>query len=105
MHEGVRSEMSAHQVSQSRPSVGEAGATGDWRNEAPFIVAETCVAVKQGKITCQICWSYCPDACISQGMPPVIDLTYCKGCGICAEVCPHHAIGMRAEAEHGVCDL
>ncbi|MDZ4654735.1 MAG: 4Fe-4S binding protein [Coriobacteriia bacterium] len=35
-------------------------------------------------------------------MPPVIDLTY-KGCGICAEVCPHHAIEMRPEAEHGVC--
>ena len=97
--------MSAHEIAQSKPSIGEAGATGDWRNEYPFIVAETCVAVKQGKVTCQICWSYCPDACISQGMPPTIDLTYCKGCGICAEVCPHHAIGMRAEAEHGVCDL
>jgi len=95
--------MSAHQISQSKPSVGEAGATGDWRNEYPTVVTETCVAYKQGKITCQICWAHCPDACIAQGMPPVVDLTYCKGCGICAEVCPHHAIEMRPEAEHGVC--
>ncbi|TDB37788.1 MAG: pyruvate ferredoxin oxidoreductase [Actinobacteria bacterium] len=95
--------MSVHEIAQSNPSIGEAGATGDWRNDYPVIVAGTCVAVKQGKITCQICWAHCPDACISQGMLPVIDLTYCKGCGICAEVCPHHAIGMRAEAEHGVC--
>lgn len=95
--------MSAHHISQSRPSVGEAGATGDWRNEYPVVVTETCVAYKQGTLTCQICWAHCPDACLSQGMPPAVDLTYCKGCGICAEVCPHHAIEMRPEAEHGVC--
>ena len=95
--------MSAHEISQSRPSVGEAGATGDWRNEYPVIVAETCVAAKQGKVTCQICWAHCPDACIAQGAPPEIDLTYCKGCGICAEVCPSSAIEMQPEAVHGVC--
>ncbi len=95
--------MSEHEVSQSRPSIGEAGATGDWRNDYPVILAETCVAAKKGSLTCQICWGHCPDACIVQGMPPVIDLVYCKGCGICAQVCPHHAIEMRPEAEHGVC--
>jgi len=95
--------MSAHEISQSRPSVGEAGATGDWRNEHPVIVTETCVAAKQGKVTCQICWAHCPDACIAQGAPPEIDLTYCKGCGICAEVCPSSPIEMQPEAVHGVC--
>lgn len=95
--------MSAHEISQSRPSVGEAGATGDWRNEFPVIVTATCVAAKQGKVTCQICWAHCPDACIVRGAPPVIDLTYCKGCGICAEVCPSSAIEMQPEAAHGVC--
>ncbi|MGD8917101.1 MAG: 4Fe-4S binding protein [Syntrophobacterales bacterium] len=26
-----------------------------------------------------------------------MDLTYCKGCGVCAEVCPTKAIRMEAE--------
>lgn len=95
--------MTAHEISQSRPSVGEAGATGDWRNEYPQVVEGACAAEKQGRVTCQICWAHCPDACITQGMPPAIDLTFCKGCGICAEVCPSSAIQMRPEAEHGVC--
>ncbi|MHA1683533.1 MAG: 4Fe-4S binding protein, partial [Promethearchaeota archaeon] len=29
--------------------------------------------------------------------PPVIDLDYCKGCGICASECPHGAIEMVEE--------
>jgi pyruvate ferredoxin oxidoreductase delta subunit len=93
----------AHQVSMARPSIGEAGNTGHWRNEFPQIDAGACLAVKAGKVTCQICWAHCPDACITRGMPPVIDLDYCKGCGICAEVCPADAIAMRPEAVHGVC--
>lgn len=93
------------EISISRPSVGEAGATGDWRNARPVMDAAKCLAVKQGKLTCQICWAYCPDACITQGIGPVIDLAYCKGCGICAEECPSGAIAMVPESEHGVCDL
>ena len=30
-------------------------------------------------------------------IPVEIDLTYCKGCGICAEECPAGAIGMERE--------
>ena len=93
------------QIAMSRPSVGEAGATGDWRNSRPVMDTTMCLAVKQGKVTCQICWALCPDACITQGVGPVIDLTYCKGCGICAEECPAHAISMSPEAEHGACEL
>ena len=57
-----------------------------------------CSAAKLGKLTCQQCWVYCPEACVAQGTPPAIDLTYCKGCGICAEVCPVDAITMVPEA-------
>ena len=92
-------------IDMSRPRVGEAGLTGDWRNSRPAVDATLCVAAKQGKVTCQICWIHCPDACISQGMPPAVELTYCKGCGICAEVCPHHAIAMVPEGEHGTCEI
>lgn len=92
-------------ISMSRPAVGEAGATGQWRNSRPIMDPALCMAAKAGKVTCQICWAYCPDGCITQGAGPAIDLTYCKGCGICAEECPANAIEMVPEALHGVCDL
>ncbi|MBC7266626.1 MAG: 4Fe-4S binding protein [Coriobacteriia bacterium] len=91
-------------IAMSRPARGEAGRTGDWRNARPVIDASACVAAKQARVTCQICWAHCPDACIEQGAPPSIDLEYCKGCGICAEECPAGAIAMVPEAEHGVCE-
>jgi pyruvate ferredoxin oxidoreductase delta subunit len=99
--------MSGHvsEIAMSKPSAGEAGATGDWRSKRPVMDATLCLAVKAGKETCQICWAYCPDACIARGIGPVIDLTYCKGCGICAEVCPAGCIAMVPEAEHGVCEI
>jgi pyruvate ferredoxin oxidoreductase delta subunit len=45
----------------------------------------------------------CPDACITRGAPPRVDLEYCKGCGICAQECPAGAIEMEPEQAHGVC--
>ena len=93
------------EIAMSTPSVGEAGATGDWRSKRPVLSVEACLAVKQDKVVCQMCWVYCPDACISKGIGPVIDLKYCKGCGICAEVCPASAIVMVLDAEHGACEL
>jgi len=35
-----------------------------------------------------------PGGDITKTVPLQIDLEYCKGCGICAEVCPTHAIAM-----------
>lgn len=92
-------------ISMSRPSVGEAGRTGDWRNKRPVLKAAECSAVKAGKVTCQFCWVYCPDSCVTRGVGPTFDLQHCKGCGICAEMCPTGAIEMVAESVHGVCDL
>jgi len=91
-------------IAMSKPAVGEAGRTGDWRRKHPVVDPARCSAAKQGRESCQLCWAYCPDACITRGIPPTVDLTYCKGCGICAEECPTDAIGMVAEEEHGVCE-
>jgi len=92
-------------IAMSRPARGEAGLTGDWRNKRPVMDRELCVSAKRGEITCQLCWVYCPDGCIGRGIGPVIELEYCKGCGICAEMCPAGAIEMQPEAQHGVCAL
>ena len=94
-----------HQIAMSRPSAGEAGRTGDWRSSHPVMHGEVCLAVKQGREVCQLCWVYCPDACISRGVAPTIELDYCKGCGICAEMCPSDAIEMIPEREHVGCNL
>ncbi|HJJ55396.1 MAG TPA: 4Fe-4S binding protein [Methanocorpusculum sp.] len=43
---------------------------------------------------CGICAMYCPDAIINCEN---IDLRYCKGCGICANECPTKCIQMVKE--------
>ncbi len=58
--------------------------TGSWRVERPVWNPQTC-------INCMLCWVSCPDGCIilsKKDRVSGIDYTYCKGCGICAEVCP-----------------
>lgn len=98
-------EGSVRDIAMSTPCVGEAGRTGDWRSKRPVLDAAACLAAKAGKVTCQICWVDCPDACIEQGAPPRVDLDHCKGCGICAEECPAGAITMVPEGEPGSCEL
>ena len=89
----------ANLISHSQPGPGDAGQTGSWRVECPVIDTSKCLPVKTGKESCFTCWLFCPDGVISRTIPPVIDLTYCKGCGICAEECPAHAIEMIPEAD------
>ena len=67
--------------------------TGNWRSDQkPYINEEKC-------IHCLICWINCPDNAIKtkNGKRKKIDLNYCKGCGICSEVCPVKAIKMIKE--------
>jgi pyruvate ferredoxin oxidoreductase gamma subunit len=62
--------------------------TGLWRTMRPVVdpaVCHRCVWV---------CSSFCPDGAISPDAEgrPRIDLDHCKGCMVCAAVCPPHAI-------------
>jgi pyruvate ferredoxin oxidoreductase delta subunit len=77
-----------------KPSIGEAGKTGDWRDKRPIIDHSKCIPSIKKKPACFLCWLYCPDGVIAANIPIQIDLEYCKGCGICAEECPAKAITM-----------
>jgi 2-oxoacid:acceptor oxidoreductase delta subunit (pyruvate/2-ketoisovalerate family) len=50
-------------------------------------------------VNCLLCWLYCPDSAVTLAGETFtgFDLDYCKGCGICADVCPVAAIEMVAE--------
>ncbi len=74
----------------SIPTEGAMGKTGTWRVFKPVIDTGKC-------IKCWRCWIFCPDAAISRNEYPSIDYEYCKGCGICSNVCPVKAIEMRRE--------
>ena len=66
--------------------------TGNWRLQKPKIDEKKC-------INCLTCWVNCPDNAIKvkNGKRKEVNLDYCKGCGICAEVCPVKAIVMEKE--------
>jgi pyruvate ferredoxin oxidoreductase delta subunit len=57
--------------------------TGGWRSNRPVWDAEKCRS-------CMSCWLYCPDMAIivENGKMTGINYDACKGCGICAAVCP-----------------
>ncbi len=63
--------------------------TGNWKTFEPVVDFDKC-------IHCMKCVMYCPDICIFQknGKRGKNDLSMCKGCGICAQVCPANAIKM-----------
>lgn len=84
-------------AAMSWPCVGEAGNTGDWRTARPVLDESKCLAVQRGKVACMQCWMFCPDAVITRTVPPSVELKYCKGCGICVEVCPAGAITLVPE--------
>ena len=88
-----------HICDESSPGIGEAGRTGEWRSAFPAIDPGKCTPARQNRPACFLCWLYCPDAVISKTVPPGVNLEYCKGCGLCAQVCPVQAITMISEEE------
>jgi 2-oxoacid:acceptor oxidoreductase delta subunit (pyruvate/2-ketoisovalerate family) len=67
--------------------------TGGWRTGVkPSADLSKCV-------NCLLCWLHCPDSSIllDELTFAGFDYDYCKGCEICAEVCPVDAITMVAE--------
>jgi 2-oxoacid:acceptor oxidoreductase delta subunit (pyruvate/2-ketoisovalerate family) len=67
--------------------------TGGWRTGVkPSIDLSKCV-------DCLLCWLHCPDSAVLLDGTTFrgFDYDYCKGCEICAEVCPANAITMVPE--------
>ncbi|RLE55254.1 MAG: ferredoxin [Thermoprotei archaeon] len=67
--------------------------TGSWRaGFKPVIDHSKCVK-------CLMCWIYCPEPAIVRKEDDSVEINYdyCKGCGICAKVCPRGAIQMVPE--------
>jgi pyruvate ferredoxin oxidoreductase delta subunit len=55
--------------------------TGSWSEEQP-VLTEECTG-------CALCALFCPEGAISRADGRMlVDLLYCKGCGICEDVCP-----------------
>ena len=73
-----------------------------WRNMRPVLNVGKCTG-------CLQCYLYCPDGCIfrparqtadAAGTAAVaIDYDFCKGCGVCVEVCRFGALAMVPESE------
>jgi pyruvate ferredoxin oxidoreductase delta subunit len=70
------------------------GKTGSWRVFKPIFSKDKCVK-------CLRCWIFCPEGAVKKNKdgPVSIDLDYCKGCGICANVCNVKAIIMEREEQ------
>jgi len=68
--------------------------TGDWKSFRPIWNADKC-------IHCMMCVPYSPEDCIPRDSDKrkETDLDMCKGCGICANVCPVKCIEMKEEGE------
>ncbi len=62
---------------------------GSWRIKEPKINYSKC-------IKCHMCWLYCPDSAITIKKDNYTEPNQktCKGCGVCAEVCPVKCIVM-----------
>jgi len=77
----------------AKPGTSRQNKTGSWRvDKRPHFLQLRCTA-------CDLCALTCPDGCIyGEGKNTYYaDYDYCKGCGICAQVCPVNDIEMVAE--------
>jgi len=74
------------------PGSTENTKTGGWRTMKPVWDKKKC-------IQCMLCWQFCPDMSIPEKncKRGETDLDFCKGCGICAQVCPVKCIQMVKE--------
>ena len=76
-----------------------------WRNMRPVLDTEKCTG-------CLQCYLYCPDGCVfrparratdavdaADAAAVAIDYDFCKGCGVCVEVCRFGALAMVLESE------
>ena len=72
------------------PTTAAQPRTGGWRTGLkPEVDLSRCV-------NCLICWLYCPDSAVllDGTVFAGIDDEFCKGCELCAELCPTEAIAM-----------
>ncbi|HVW18569.1 MAG TPA: 4Fe-4S binding protein, partial [Solirubrobacteraceae bacterium] len=75
------------------PGLAPVPRTGGWRSGArPSVDMDACVNFL-------LCWIYSPDSAggVHDGTLQEIDYDVCKGCEICAEMCPVGAIEMVGE--------
>jgi 2-oxoacid:acceptor oxidoreductase delta subunit (pyruvate/2-ketoisovalerate family) len=91
----IRSQDILYEGIRGVPHIREPGSavrvrTGAWRVFRPVWDMKRCVKCKQ-------CWLYCPESAISWPSRPRVDYGVCKGCAICAQVCPAKAITMVRE--------
>lgn len=85
--------MLGHLISKAGSSA--ANKTGSWRvDKRPKFLRKNCIA-------CRMCVFICPEGIISGKEKNTFecDFDYCKGCGICAAICPKKDIEMVAEKE------
>jgi len=80
-----------------KPKDSKGDKTGSWRTQGrPEYLHKNCIA-------CRMCVMICPEGCVSgkEKNTFAVDFNYCKGCGLCAEICPKKDIEMVPEEQEG----
>lgn len=80
--------------------------SGTWAEGSKIKDAEIAQRIAQDCLVtvkcdnCDLCIMFCPDLCITRNNESgniEVDYDYCKGCGICAYICPKNVISMEQE--------